>query len=138
MRESFIVDCSVALAWVFGNQATEYTRELLMKQRRGAALVVPSLWYYEVANGLVVGLRRRLLTADNHADALRLFKSLRLTRDDEGVEEAFSVTSTLSQRYGLTVYDASYLELALRRRIPFATRDVALQAAARKSGVELL
>ena len=138
MRESFIVDCSVALAWVFGNQATEYTRELLMKQRRGAALVVPSLWYYEVANGLVVGLRRRLLTADNHADALRFFKSLRLTRDDEGVEEAFSVTSTLSQRYGLTVYDASYLELALRRRIPFATRDVALQAAARKSGVELL
>ena len=138
MRESFIVDCSVALAWVFGNQATEYTRELLMKQRRGAALVVPSLWYYEVANGLVVGLRRKLLTADNHADALRFFKSLRLTRDDEGVEEAFSVTSTLSQRYGLTVYDASYLELALRRRIPFATRDVALQAAARKSGVELL
>jgi predicted nucleic acid-binding protein len=138
VKESFIVDCSVALAWVFGSQATDHTRELLIKQKGGATLVVPSLWYYEVANGLVVGLRRKLLTADNHAEALAFFNSLRITRDDEGVEKAFSISSTLSQRYGLTVYDASYLELALRRKIPLATRDVALQGAARKCGVELL
>lgn len=138
MKESFIVDCSVALAWVFGNQATDYTRELLIKQKEGATLIVPSLWYYEVANGLVVGLRRKLLTQDNHAEALGFFDSLRITRDDEGVEKAFSIISTLSQRCGLTVYDASYLELGLRRKVPLATRDLALKAAARKCGVELV
>jgi predicted nucleic acid-binding protein len=101
-------------------------------------MFVPALWYFEVANGLIVAVRRKLITYEDHLVAKTFFKSLRVSCDDQGIDQVFSETSNLSQTCGLSVYDASYLELALRRKLPLATRDEALKAAVKKCGVKLL
>ena len=138
MSEAFVVDSSVSLAWVLGNQASDYTHNLLTRQKRGATIVVTALWYYEIANGLMVALRRKLIAPEDYSAGRAFFRALRVTRDDEGIDQALLETSALSQRFNLTVYDGSYLELAVRKCLPLATRDAALKAAAKKCGVEML
>lgn len=138
MSDVFIADSSVALAWIIGNQATDATRELLIEIRTGATVLVPSLWFFEVANSLLVAVRRKLISPEARDSAVGFFRSLRLVRDDEAADEAMLITLELAQRYGLTVYDAAYLELARRKMLPLATRDHALQSAAKKCGVTLL
>ena len=138
MNHSFVVDSSVALAWILQNQATETPRALLLEIREGAVLVVPSLWFFEVANALVIAVRRKLISVGERETATALIAALRLETDHDGNERALSATSELAQKYGLTVYDAAYLELARRRSLPLATRDHALMSAAKKSGVKLL
>ena len=138
MNHSFVADSSVALAWILQNQATDATRSLLLEIREGASVVVPSLWFFEVANALVIATRRKLISAADRQAATAFYAGLRLESDDGGSERAMSATSDLALQYGLTVYDAAYLELARRRALPLATRDATLQAAAKKCKVELL
>ena len=68
--------------------------------------------------------------------ALRQLSALIITVDDEGVRAAFGRTSALAEEHGLSVYDAAYLELTLRRALPIASRDKAILAAANRNGVE--
>lgn len=135
----FVLDASVALAWVADQNPDPYAQTVLRKVREGARPVVPALWQLEVANGLAGVLRRKKLTeeqAEEGAVYLQRFATTSAEIDGHflGVREAF----VLARELGLTAYDCVYYELARREGLPLATLDKALRAAARKKGVAAL
>lgn len=132
-----VVDCSMTMAWCFADEQTDHTQALLTRLRTSRA-VVPVLWPLEVCNVLLVGERRGRLTQAQVAQFVVLLRSLPITVDEEAPRRVWDQILTLARQYGLTVYDAAYLELALRRGLPLATLDAALQAAAQAAGITLL
>lgn len=131
------MDASVAIGWVHPGQANADASALLDAMAAGATIEVPALWSLEVANALTVLVRRRKLAADERSLALGWLRGLPLRVDHDGAALAFSVLSELAFRFDLSVYDATYLELAIRRRLPLACADGPLRSAASKTGVEL-
>jgi predicted nucleic acid-binding protein len=103
----------------------------------GASLVVPALWPLEVANALVVLVRRRKLSDGDRRTALGWLGGLPLRVDAESATLAFSRLSELASTHHLSVYDATYLELALRRKLPLACIDGPLRKAASRAGIGL-
>ena len=138
MTGGFIADSSVGVAWAVASQASPVTDHLLEQVASGVPLVVPALWPFEVANSLLVLARRKRILAPERQRAAEALARLPLIVDDEGPRLAFSRISELADEHALSVYDASYLELALRRRLPLASRDEALCRAAHGHHVELL
>ena len=135
MSPAIVVDASVAFAWVLPSQSSSEADALLERIEADTGAVVPSLWFLEVANGLLAAERRGLVTGDERRQALERLSALAFTVDEDDVRSAFGRTSALAERYRLSVYDAAYLELALRRNLPLGTRDRALRSAAERSGI---
>jgi predicted nucleic acid-binding protein len=134
---SLVLDSSAALAWIYGDETTEPIRRLFdLVADEGA--VVPALWRLEVANSLTVAVRRGRIDAGFRRAALGDLALLDITTDQQTDSNAWGETLSVADRYRLTVYDAAYLELAERRRIPLATLDDELCAAAVAHGVRLL
>lgn len=138
MSRRWIIDASVALAWVHPAQASLQTDNLLSELKGDVTLLVPSLWFLEVANALLVLERRRKLKPIERQEALARLVGMSLESDSEGAMLALSKLSELAERHNVTVYDATYLELALRTNLPFGTKDSALRSAAKACGVDLL
>ncbi len=138
MSDGFVADSSVGVAWAVQSQASGATDQLLEKVSAGAPLVVPTLWPFEIANSLLVLLRRKKLLKSERDRALEALGQLPFTVDDEGCRLAFGSTSEIAAEHGLSIYDAAYLELALRRTLPLASRDDALRKAAKDRRVKLL
>ena len=135
MSAAFVVDASMAFAWVLPNQASAEAEALLERIETGVEAVVPPLWFLEVANGLLVAQRRKRVTAAERMLALVRLSALSLTVDEDAARDVFGRTSMLAEQFGLSVYDAAYLEVALRRNLPLGTRDHALRSAAERSGI---
>ena len=138
MNRAFVADASVAISWCIPAQASSAADHLLDDVLSGAAIAVPPLWTYETANALLILRRRKRLTPNEYSEARALLNRLRLSMDDEGARLAPTHVADLAIEHELTVYDAAYLELALRRRIPLASRDERLNRAARRLGVAVL
>ncbi len=138
MTGAWVVDASVAFSWVHPDQANPLTEKLLQDIEAGTVLVVPGLWFTEVANGLLVLQRRKILKATERRSALEKLGALNFTVDEDASRIAFNVTSDLAEKHGLSVYDATYLEMALRRKLPLATRDAALRQAATRCKLQVL
>jgi len=138
MSAGFVADSSVGVAWAVHAQGSAATDELLDQVAAGVPLVVPALWPFEVANSLLVLFRRKRILAEDREQALRNLSRLPLTVDDEGPRLALGKISGLAAQHGLSIYDAAYLELAMRRKLPLASRDKALRAAAKARRVRLL
>ena len=134
---SLVLDCSATLAWLLDDETTDAVRRVFDIVARDGAWV-PSLWRLEVANSLRTAIRRRRITADNRAASLRNLGLHAITTDAETDAQAWTSTLQLADRFGLTLYDAAYLELAQRRHLPLATLDRPLRAAATAAGVALL
>ncbi len=137
MTESCVIDASVAVAWVHPAQASEETDALLERLREGLTLVLPALWYQETANALLVLQRRNELKLDERREALATLKTLNIKPDFEGASLAFGRVSELAELHDLSIYDATYLELALREQLPLITRDDGLRLAAQRCGLRL-
>ena len=138
----FVVDASVAINWVFADEDSRRTAPWLDRLARHGALVPPH-FFLETGNAFVLAARRGRMSAEQLRSAGRLLDGLDLTidalsMDEAGLHAAIDVSVELAVREGLTVYDAAYLELAIRRALPLATLDAALEAAARATDVELL
>jgi len=133
---SIVLDASMTLAWLFEDEQTDQVLATINHVYMGGASV-PPLWRYEVANGLQMAIRRQRITPDYRTRCLDKIDELPITIDPDGLSEIWSTTIKLADLYRLTVYDAAYLELAQRRRLPLATLDAALSKAARESGVDL-
>ncbi|GIX24602.1 MULTISPECIES: type II toxin-antitoxin system VapC family toxin [Caldimonas] len=132
-----VLDASSALTWCFEDEASEAGDRLFCRvQDRGA--VVPPLWHLEIAHIVLSAERRRRLTQTEVESYLDLLRQLRIDTDAAPPERARADTLRLAREHRLSVYDACYLDLAMRRRLPLATRDTALQRAARAVGVELI
>ncbi|HZW93967.1 MAG TPA: type II toxin-antitoxin system VapC family toxin [Candidatus Eremiobacteraceae bacterium] len=134
---SFVLDASITLAWIYANETTDpVLRVFDLLKVEGAW--VPALWRWEVANALQMNVRRGRHGEhfrDNALAALTLFS---IRTDVVSEQQAWGKPVVLAERHKLTVYDAAYLELALRRRLPFATLDKDLRSAASTEKVELL
>jgi|SRR5581483_10991680 predicted nucleic acid-binding protein len=138
MSDAFVADCSIGVGWIHPSQANELTMRLLEDAKGGALVYVPSIWHLEVANALLVAVRRKLMTEVHRQSGLALLSQLRVVLDHETSSVAFTTISELAVKYSLSAYDAAYLELARRKSMPLASRDEPLKAAAKKSGVKLL
>jgi predicted nucleic acid-binding protein len=134
---SFVLDSSVTLAWVYVDETTEAVqRPFDLLARTGAW--VPGLWRLEVANVLEMSIRRGRHDAEFRDATLADLAQLPIQVDEETHRRAWSATLPLAERCRLTLYDAAYLELALRRKLPLATLDADLRRAARAENVRLL
>ncbi len=134
---SLVLDCSVTLTWYFRDEQTAATLAVLDRVAAGGA-VVPELWRLEVANGLQSAVRRRRVTVAYRDESLRDLSRMSVEIDAQTGLHAWFRTLELADLHGLTVYDASYLELALRLAMPLATLDRDLRKAAVAERVELL
>ncbi|WP_029029361.1 type II toxin-antitoxin system VapC family toxin [Salinarimonas rosea] len=132
-----VLDASMALSWFFEDEQTPAGRAIMDHAiERGA--IVPSLWKLEVANVLRMSVRRGRCTMAFADQAIADLVELEIEIDAETADHAWNATRTLAHDHGLTVYDAAYLEVALRRRLPLATCDKRLDAAARGLGLRVL
>ena len=130
----FVLDASIALAWAFADEDDPRATAALARIRTDEALV-PSIWWFEIRNTLVVNERRGRLAEADTAAFLRTLARFAVTIDRQpGEAEVFA----LARQHRLTVYDAAYLELARRDSVPLATLDRELIAAARAERVPLL
>jgi len=134
---SLVLDASMTLAWIYLDETTEAVVQAFEALREDGAWV-PALWRLEVANVLQMNVNRRRHRATFRNAALAELALLPIHRDGDTDRHAWGETLRLAERHGLTVYDAAYLELALRRKIALATLDRQLRAAAANHGVELL
>jgi predicted nucleic acid-binding protein len=134
---SLVLDGSAVLAWCFEDESASSIYEVILQVAAEGA-VVPALWRLEVANALNTGIRRKRITAGKRDLLLSALADMDIVTDSETDRYAWSITLRLADQYGLTIYDASYLELALRRRLPLATLDVDLAKAAKQANVELV
>jgi len=103
-----------------------------------AGAMAPLLWPLEALNGLLVAERRRRLDTQKRIELAALLRALPITLDDNTAEKSWEDTLRIAEAFRLSVYDATYLELAQRRRLPLASMDRALRSAAGAIGVEVL
>jgi len=132
-----LVDTSMTLAWVYLGETTEAVLKAFDALRENGAWV-PAPWRLEVANVLQMNVNRKRHSTTFRDAALAELALLPIHLDPNTDRHAWGETLHLAERHGLTVYDAAYLELALRRKIALATLDRQLRAAAASNGVELL
>jgi predicted nucleic acid-binding protein len=128
----FVLDNSVVTGWFIGSQATPYSDATAVRLQDDRA-VVPVLWELEFSNVLRSACLRKAMTAQAAQAVITQIVSLPITVDRHAVPP--SEVLALALRFGLTSYDAAYLELALRLQLPIATLDAPLQGAAMASGV---
>ena len=132
-----VIDSSIALTWCFEDEATPET-DALFERVRDEGAVVPSLWHLELGNVLVQAEKRGRISGKDIAARLDLIADLPISVDQETTIRAWRETLSLARSERLTVYDAAYLELAARRRLPLLTLDRDLAAAAIRQGVTVL
>ncbi|MBX3568829.1 MAG: type II toxin-antitoxin system VapC family toxin [Rhizobiaceae bacterium] len=131
---SVVIDSSIALNWVMPDEDSSHT-EALMDSVSVNGATVPPLFHVEMGNSLLVGVRRRRISADYVSQALDLVGRLPLSVDNASADHVWSTTIEIAAAYGLTLYDATYLESALRLELPLATLDARLARAAKIAGV---
>ncbi|MCE5230909.1 type II toxin-antitoxin system VapC family toxin [bacterium] len=133
---SFVLDASVALPWCFEDEVNKYA-EAVLDRLDHASAIVPSLWRLETANALVIAERRGRITRAKSMQMAEVLINLPIIDDIESVLKGLESVLDLARDYGLTAYDAAYLELAMRLGLPIATLDKVLTKAAEKAGVQL-
>ena len=135
---AFVLDASIAVGWCFADEATPVADALLDRLAEDEEAAAPSLWPIEVANALAIAERRGRLDVAGLRRSLTLLKQLEIAIDTEAADRAFGDLLDLARSERLTVYDAAYLELALRLGVPLASKDAHLRQAATRLGVPLL
>ena len=131
---ALVVDSSAALSWCFEDEASPES-DLLFERVRDRGAVVPGLWHLEIANVLLQTERRGRIATGDVATRLELIAQLPITTDNETTARAWREILALARAETLTTYDATYLELAIRRGLPLLTKDEALIGAAKRCGV---
>ncbi len=132
-----VLDSSAALAWVLPGEATAAT-EALLAEVGDLGAAAPGLWPLETANVLWLSERRGRITLAERTQALALLAELPIRIDERTASLGFGAISALAAGKDLTVYDACYLELALRLDLPLASLDRGLCKAALACGVRLV
>ena len=132
--KGLVLDASVAACWAFPDEL-DSRAELAFEKVRTEEAVVPALWWFEIRNTLIVNERRRRITDRQTASFLQDL-SLHPIRVDYGPENV--VVLSLARKYRLSVYDAVYLELAQRQKLPLATLDSRLATVARSEKVKIV
>jgi predicted nucleic acid-binding protein len=136
LASGLILDASAALAWLIERKdPVEANREQeILSYLLNHDAVVPALWFAEVANGILVAERRCAVDTAKSALFLAIIDQVKVIEDPIRPPAVQGTVLTLARTYGLTGYDATYLELVLRTKWPLATFDRQLAEAVRKAG----
>ncbi len=135
--QEFVIDNSVVMSWCFQDETNKYADDVLGLLEEGTAYV-PAIWPLEVSNVLLVAERRRLLSQADSSRFISLLFELPIIVDQESPERMLSEILALAREYKLSSYDASYLDLAMRKGLPVATTDMNIIAAAKRSSVPII
>jgi predicted nucleic acid-binding protein len=134
----FVLDASVALSWFFDDEFSPYSDSIAEIMPQSQA-VVPIIWPLAMANGFLTAFRRGRLQETQVAALIGALGRLRIDIDNGIAPESLAqATLTLGIAHRVSAYDASYLELAMRRGLPIATQDEKLIQAATETGVRVL
>ena len=131
-----VIDASVALAWCFPDEASEYADGVLVALD-GRTAIVPAIWQVEVANALLVGERRKRIRQPEVRRFVELLKGLSILEDGQPFADTMSNILPLAREHDLSTYDAAYLDVAVHHGAPLATLDGALQKAGRAAGIKI-
>jgi predicted nucleic acid-binding protein len=134
---SFVLDNSVALAWCFEDEQTVPVMAMLDRVTETGANA-PILWPIEALNGLLVAERRKRIDKAKRIQLMTFLRDLPIVLDLDTADRAWEATAGLADIFKLSIYDASYLEVARRRRLPLASLDRSLCVAAKALGIETL
>jgi len=135
---ALVLDGSVALSWVLPDELTASTQAIRASIQTGNRTIVPSHWALEVANALRSAERRKRITQPDTTTALAALEKISMETDTETARRAGRETLALARENALSVYDAAYLELAIRQGAVLVSLDGPLRTAAKKCKVPLL
>lgn len=128
-----VVDASVALSWCFADEASDLSRRSLLAAS-AHGVVVPSIWRYEVANVLRAGVKLKRISEEEMSSVLILLNRPTVKMADLTLSDLMGPVMALAVAHNVSVYDASYLHVALSQSLPLATQDRRLQDAAIAAG----
>jgi len=134
----FVVDASVVLTWCFPDENAALARHVADRFKHGDTGLAPSFWPQEVLNALLAGEKRKRISSTLTKRFLDDLVVLPIALEQLPSEIVFGRIQSLSRKYGLTAYDAAYLDLAMESGMPLATLDEDLIRACRREGVELV
>lgn len=134
MFAQFVVDNSIVMSWCFNDERNDYADAILESLETCDALV-PAIWPLEVGNVLLVAERKKRLSEASVIRFLTIVNNLPITVEQETPERMLKEIISLARAYGLSTYDASYLDLAMRLGLPLATQDTSLMMAAKQCKV---
>lgn len=137
MAKHFVLDNSIVMSWCFKDETNDYA-EIVLNRLTKATAVVPSIWPLEVVNVLLVAERQKRLSKSDSIRFITLLSQLPIVVEYERPEMMMKELLSLARANGLSSYDASYLDLAMRNGVPIATLDTNLINAAKKSDVPIL
>ena len=133
-----VLDASMALSWLLPDESRDVSLVVRAELPKAETLWVPGHWHLEISNALCVAERRKRLDAAGVAQAVSLFTQLPVTIDPETSDRASAETLALARQHALSVYDAAYLELSLRRGASLASLDGPLRLVAKQLAVPVL
>ena len=136
--KALVLDGSTTLGFLMKDEREPQALSALTAIESGTPAYAPAHWCVEVANGLITAERRKRASQAEITEALNLVRELPIIVDDETCQRVGSESAALARQYGLTLYDAAYLELAMRLGASLATSDHALIKAAKSAGVPVL
>ena len=136
MEKSFVVDTSIVMSWCFKDQTNPFADSVLMELSKSTAYV-PSIWPLEVVNVLLAAERRKLIGKVDSIHFLNLLSQLPILVQHESPTRTMKDILYLARDHNLSSYDASYLDLAIKKGLPLATLDKKLRKAAKSINVEL-
>lgn len=134
---AFVLDVSVTMSWCFEDEASDETWALLDRLAEETA-IVPGMWSAEVANVLLVAERRRRIDRAKVRMFAAQLSALPIVVEETSASRTMGDVLAIGRETGLAVYDALYLDLALRHSLPLATTDLKMRAAARKMRLRIL
>ena len=132
----WVIDSSIALAWALPDETSKEAERFLSRISIRSILWVPALWWYEMANALLMAQRRKRLTEAERIRLTELYRKLPIRTDVMLDSDIMWRFQTLGIGYNLSAYDAAYLELAQRRGLGLATVDRPLRLAAQRAGIK--
>ena len=137
MSDDFVIDNSVVMTWCFKEENSQYSDFILDKLERATAFV-PSIWPLEITNVLLVAERKKRIGEADSARFTALLTELPIIVDQESPDRMLKEIFALARKHKLSSYEASYLDLAMKKGLPIATLDKSLLAAAKRSKVPIL
>ncbi len=137
MGESFVVDNSVVMSWCFKDETNQYA-DAILDCLSDATAFVPSIWPLEVVNLLLVAERKKRLSEADSVRFITLLSQLPIIVEHERPERMMKDLLALGRSNNLSSYDASYLDLSMRKGIPIATLDTRLITASKKTNIPIL
>ena len=135
--KALVIDASTTIGFVLQDEQAPDALKALEAVESGVPTFVPAHWILEVANGLIAAERHKRASQADITEALNLVTALPVVADDETARRVGGDTAGLARQYGLTIYGAAYLELAMRRGAALSTSDGPLVKSAKAAGVPI-